>query len=53
MEDEVGSISPRKFADLAILEADPFEVDPVELRDIPVWGTMCGGVLHPAARVGD
>jgi hypothetical protein len=53
MEDEVGSISPRKFADLAILEADPFEVDPVELRDIPVWGTMCGGVLHPAAGVGD
>ena len=52
MEDEVGSISPRKFADLAILEADPFEVDPMELRDIPVWGTMCGGVLHPAAGVG-
>jgi hypothetical protein len=51
MEDEVGSISPRKFADLAILEADPFEVDPMELRDIPVWGTMCGGVLHPAAGV--
>ena len=49
MEDEVGSISPRKFADLAILEADPFEVDPVELRDVPVWGTMCGGVLHQGA----
>ncbi len=46
MEDEVGSISPRKFADCAVLEADPFEVDPMELRDVPVWGTMSGGVLH-------
>ncbi len=43
MDDEVGSISPHKFADLAILEADPFAVDPVELRDVPVWGTMLGG----------
>ena len=46
MEDQIGSITPQKFADCAVLEADPFEVDPVELRDIPVWGTMSGGVLH-------
>ena len=50
MEDEIGSITPQKFADCAILEADPFEVDPGELRDVPVWGTMSGGVLHEAAR---
>ena len=46
MDDVIGSITPQKFADCAILEADPFEVDPAELRDIPVWGTMSGGVLH-------
>lgn len=46
MEDEIGSITPQKFADCAVLEADPFEVDPAELRDVPVWGTMSGGVLH-------
>jgi hypothetical protein len=46
MEDEIGSITPQKFADCAVIEADPFEVDPVELRDIPIWGTMSGGVLH-------
>ncbi len=48
MEDEVGSISPRKHADLAILEADPFAIDPVELRDIPVRGTMLGGRILEA-----
>jgi len=46
MDDVIGSITPQKFADCAVLEADPFEVDPAELRDIPVWGTMSGGVLH-------
>lgn len=49
MDHEVGSIAPGKFADFAVLEADPFEVDPVELKDIPVWGTVVGGDLHPAS----
>ena len=48
MDDEVGSISPHKHADLAILEEDPFTIDPVDLRDVPVWGTMLGGRLFPA-----
>jgi hypothetical protein len=48
MDDEVGSISPRKFADLAILDADPFAIDPTELRDVPVWGTMLGGKIFAA-----
>jgi predicted amidohydrolase YtcJ len=46
MDDEVGSISPRKFADLAIL--DPFAIDPTELRNVPVWGTMLGGKIFAA-----
>ena len=48
MDDEVGSISPHKHADLAILEEDPFTIDPVDLRDVPVWGTMLGGRLFAA-----
>ncbi len=47
-DDEVGSISPHKHADLAILEEDRFTIDPVDLRDVPVWGTMLGGRLFPA-----
>jgi predicted amidohydrolase YtcJ len=49
MDHEVGSISPGKFADLAILEEDPYTADPMDLRDIPVWGTMLGGTIFPAS----
>lgn len=49
MDDEIGSITPQKFADFAVLEEDPFEVDPTELKDIAVWGTMVGGIVHQAA----
>ncbi len=48
MEDKVGSLEPGKFADFAILEEDPFEVDPMKLKDIRVWGTALGGKLQPA-----
>jgi len=48
MDHEVGTIQTGKRADFAILEQDPFEVDPVEIRDIPVWGTVLGGVPYPA-----
>jgi predicted amidohydrolase YtcJ len=44
-----GSLEPRKFADFAILEQDPHQVHPTELRDIPVWGTARSGVLHQAS----
>ena len=47
-ENELGSLEPGKFADFAILEADPFEVDPVEIKDIKVWGTALSGKLQPA-----
>lgn len=48
MERYVGSLEPGKYADLAILEEDPYEVDPMRLKDIKVWGTMLAGRLHPA-----
>jgi len=45
---EVGSLEVGKLADLAILGADPYEVDLVALRDVPVKGTILGGVPHLA-----
>jgi len=48
IENKVGSLEPGKFADFAILEKDPFEVDKMAIRDIPVWGTALGGKLQPA-----
>ena len=47
MDSEIGSITPGKFADLAVLEDDPYKVDPNELRNVPIWGTMLGGKIFP------
>jgi predicted amidohydrolase YtcJ len=46
----VGSIEAGKFADFAVLEQDPFEVDASGLKDIPVWGTVVGGQVRKAPR---
>jgi predicted amidohydrolase YtcJ len=48
MDDEIGSITPGKRADFAVLGEDPFTVDPAELREVTVLGTVLGGHHHPA-----
>ena len=48
LERQIGSLEPGKLADFAILEDDPFEVDPAALKDIGVWGTAVSGKLQPA-----
>jgi predicted amidohydrolase YtcJ len=55
LENEVGSIEPGKYANFAILGASPFEVEPMALRDIAVWGTVLEGRVQPApaAAAGD
>jgi predicted amidohydrolase YtcJ len=50
LDHEVGSIEVGKWADFAVLEEDPLTVDPMELRNIDVWGTVLGGVPHEASR---
>lgn len=43
----IGSIECGKYADFTILEEDPLAIDPVKLKDIPVWGTVLGGCVQP------
>lgn len=47
MDHEVGSIEAGKFADFAVLDADPYTAEPAALRDIKVHGTVVGGRHHP------
>ena len=43
MDHCVGSIEAGKFADFAVLDADPYEVPPEALKDVPVHATVLGG----------
>ena len=47
LEDEVGSIEPGKRANFTILDENPLRVDPMEIKDIPVWGTVMEGRILP------
>ena len=42
----VGSLEVGKLADMTVLADDPYEVDPMHIRDISIWGTIIGGVIH-------
>jgi predicted amidohydrolase YtcJ len=43
-DDAVGSLEVGKLADLTVLDDDPYEVDPMGLKDVAVHGTVLGGV---------
>ncbi|OHD73673.1 MAG: hypothetical protein A2177_16790 [Spirochaetes bacterium RBG_13_68_11] len=43
---DAGTIEPGRLADLTVLEADPFAVNPHEIRDVPVRATIVGGRLR-------
>jgi predicted amidohydrolase YtcJ len=38
-----GTLVPGRYADLLVLDRDPFEVEPEELREVQVIATMVGG----------
>lgn len=48
MDDEVGSIEVGKRADFCVLNDDPTAVDPMQLKDVGVWGTVLGGRAFPS-----
>lgn len=48
LDHEIGSLECGKRADLAVLDEDPLEVDPLHLKDLRVWGTMLSGRIFPA-----
>ena len=49
MEDEIGSIAIGKVANFTILEENPYEVAPQQLKDIGVWGTVFEGRVFPVS----
>lgn len=50
MDHEVGAIRPGMFADFAVLGDDPLELSAEDLGEIPVRGTVVGGMPHEAAN---
>lgn len=47
MEDEIGSIRSGKKADFTVLDADPYDTPTMDLKDIPIWGTIFEGQPFP------
>ncbi|TDE16071.1 amidohydrolase [Jiangella asiatica] len=47
VDDVAGRLGAGRLADLVVLGADPLEVDPAEIADVPVVATVLGGeVVH-------
>ncbi len=45
---KIGTIECGKFADFAVLDESPLDVDPMKIKDIRVWGTVVGGIKYQA-----
>jgi predicted amidohydrolase YtcJ len=48
-DQEVGSLTPGKYADLIVLSDDPLTVDPEEIPHMDVMLTMVGGRVEHCA----
>ena len=46
-ENEIGSIAPGKIANFTVLGQDPLAVEPIKLKEIPIWGTVFEGRIFP------
>ncbi|NDV19274.1 amidohydrolase family protein [Pseudodesulfovibrio sp. JC047] len=45
MEDMIGSLEVGKYADLVVLDGNPFEVEPIKIAEIDVLMTMMNGTF--------
>ena len=43
LEADIGSLAPGKKADFAVLEENPYQVPPMHLKDINVYGVVFEG----------
>nr|WP_255534723.1 amidohydrolase family protein [Polynucleobacter sp. JS-Polo-80-F4] len=50
VEDKVGSIEAGKFADFAVLNADPQTVPAIKIKDVGVYATVLGGKVIPVSE---
>ena len=50
VEDKVGSIEAGKFADFAVLDADPQTVPAIKIKDVGVYATVLGGKVIPVSE---
>ncbi|WP_151788911.1 amidohydrolase [Acinetobacter ursingii] len=48
-EDKLGSIKAGKIANFTVLDQDPYQVDPMKLKDIPLSATIFEGRIFPIA----
>lgn len=37
-----------RFAGFAVLDESPLNVDPMKIKDVPVWGMVVGGMKYQA-----
>ncbi len=51
LEDAIGSITVGKLADFVVLGEDPYSIDPMKLKDIPIITTVFGGKITTASKV--
>lgn len=51
LDAEIGSVEIGKRADMAVLEDDPSEVRPEDLKDVRVWGVVQGGRVFSAETI--
>ncbi|HFB54940.1 MAG TPA: amidohydrolase, partial [Hellea balneolensis] len=47
LEDEIGSLEVGKRADFTVLDQNPFDRPAQDWDDIPVWGVVLDGHIHP------
>lgn len=49
LEDEIGSLEAGKRANFTVLDKNPLKVDPMDIRNVKVWGTVMEGRIQPVA----